>query len=123
MAAAATTRATTRAGAIRMPCITSGSSEMNSGNAAGMPPKRRGASPRITAPSPRVTMMTLISGRPTSRRSTTRLKASASATMPAPAKARAPAGPNPAACSPTAARREPYITHSPSAKLIMPDAL
>jgi hypothetical protein len=68
-------------------------------------------------------MMTPISGRPTSRRSTTRLKASAKATIAALAIASAPAGPSPAPYIPTADRREPNMTHSPSAKLIMREAL
>ena len=68
-------------------------------------------------------MISEISGRPTSRRSTTRLKASATTIMPAHAKPMAPATPSPSAWRPVAASREPTIAHSPSAKLIMREAL
>jgi hypothetical protein len=68
-------------------------------------------------------MITEISGRPTSRCRTSRLKASAPATVTAPARPMAPASPRPVAYRPVATRREPSIAHSPSAKLIMRDVL
>jgi hypothetical protein len=68
-------------------------------------------------------MITEISGPPTSRRRTSRLKRRATATEPAHAKPMAETSPSPRAWTPVAASREPSIAHSPSAKLIMREAL
>ena len=105
------------------PCTTSGSCGIDSGILVGMLLNTKADEPRISAPTPRVTMIGEISGCPTSRRRITRLKASPSATIPAHAKPRADAKPSPSAESPVATNREATITHSPSAKLIMRDAL
>jgi hypothetical protein len=54
---------------------------------------------------------------------TTRLKERAAATLTVAAKPAAPTTPSPGTESPVATRPVPSIAHSPSAKLIMPEAL
>jgi hypothetical protein len=68
-------------------------------------------------------MIAVMRGRPTSRRVTNRLKESAAPTLTVAAKAAAPIAPRRSAESPVATRPVPSIAHSPSAKLIMPEAL
>jgi hypothetical protein len=74
-------------------------------------------------PTPIVTMISESSDRWNSGRRTTRLKRSASPIMATQATPSAPPSPAPSMWLAAAAIREPTIVHSPTAKLIMREAL
>ena len=79
---------------MRTPCTAMASRANGSGIVEGTAPNTSGAAPRMRAPSPSVTMINVISGRPTIRCSTSRLKSRATAIMPAPANPTAPGSPS-----------------------------
>ena len=105
------------------PRMTSGSRGTGDVIREGMPAKTMAAEPRSKIPRPIVTMIDESSDWPNSRRRTTRLKAIASATMPTHASPSAPPSPNPNPWRPDATIRDASMIHSPTAKLIMREAL
>jgi hypothetical protein len=102
---------------------TSGSTGNGDAIRAGMPAKTTVAAPRMKMPTPSVSMISESSELCSSGRRTTRLKKSARATTPAQATTTAPPRPSPNAWLAAPAVRAPSIVHSPTAKLIMREAL
>ena len=123
MAAPATTAVTSFSVERTRPPMTIGSAGMGSGMRRGMPARASEAVPRSNAPRPSVTMINEISGRPTSERSTRRLKAKPSKIIAADAAASAPATPSPNRWKPAPPRPAATIVHSPRAKLTIREAL
>src|SRR5262245_4561359 len=120
---AAMAAASTLSAATGTPWMMSGSVGIGSPILPGMPANTIAEAPRIRAPRPIVIMISEISGRPTSRRSTSRLKTSAAPTMTAALPPTAATRPTPSPWIPVATSREPSMSHSPRAKFIMREAL
>src|SRR3989442_9162308 len=119
---AAMAAASTLSAATGTPWMMSGSVGTGSPILPGMPANTIADAPRIRAPRPIVIMISEISGRLTSRRSTSRLKTSAAPTMTAALPPTAATRPTPSPWIPVATNREPSMSHSPRAKFIMREA-
>ena len=93
-AAAATTPATSLSMDTKRPPTSSTRWGKGRGTPPGIPRKSSAAPPRMSAPRPSVTMMSETTGRPTRRRSTSRLKSTANPIIPTQAASSAPGSPS-----------------------------